>query len=135
MRYLYGAIAGFLLGVSAFFTFIVPQVAFAVLGASALGPFLAGIFPRFYALTAAAAALLTIVAFLLPRRRPMEVIWPAAAIVLTLVSWIWLLPAVNRAEGTAAFGALHGISLGLDLVAMVLWLLALITAFPRRRTM
>jgi hypothetical protein len=131
LRVLYGGVAGFLIGVAAFFTFVVPEVAFSVLGGSQLGPFLAAIFPRFYAITAAGAAILTVLAFLLPARKSMEVVWPATSLVLTLVAWLWLLPAVNRAIGTAAFGALHGLSLGLDLVAIVLWVLALVSAFVR----
>ncbi len=132
MRILYGALAGFSLGVAAFFTFIVPEVAFSVLGGAQLGPFLALIFPRFYAMTALSGALLSAVSFLLPRRGAWEVAWPLAALVLTLVAWVWLLPAVNRAIGTPSFGLLHGLSLGLDLVAMVLWLLALLSALRRR---
>ncbi|MDA8343900.1 MAG: DUF4149 domain-containing protein [Thermaerobacter sp.] len=134
MRILYAALAGFLLGVSAFFTFIVPEVAFRVLPSVQLAPFLAGIFPRFYALTAVAGALLTLLSLVLPRRGTLEFAWPAAALLLTLFAWLWLLPAVNRAVGTPAFGALHGISLGLDLVAMLLWLLGLIAAYSRRRS-
>ncbi len=88
-------------------------------------------FPRFYAIVAAGATVLAVLGFLLPSRGRLEIVWPTVALALTLLAWLWLLPAVNRAIGTPAFGALHGLSLGLDLVAMVLWLLALLAAFLR----
>lgn len=136
MRTVYIALVGFLLGVSGFFTFVVPEAAFAVLPGPQVGPLLSAVFPRFYLWTAAAAALSILVLLWGGRRSLRELLAPIAALVITLVAWLWLLPAVNAAEGTPSFGALHGISLGLDLVTMVLWLLALLAAgrnWPARR--
>ncbi len=132
MRLIYAALAGFLLGVSAFFTFVVPEVAFSVLGGRGLGSFLAAVFPRFYLVVAVFAAALTAVGFATFGLRHASALAPALALLLTLAAWIWLLPEVNAAIGSPRFGLLHGVSLGLDMLAMVLWLIGLLTARGRR---
>jgi len=133
MRTLYAALAGFLLGVSAFFTFVVPEAAFSSIGVGRAAPFLGLVFPRFYLLTAVATTVLTILGFLLPNGRRVLYIAPLASLVLTLIAWFGLLPVVNRSIGTAAFGTLHGISIGLDLVAMLLWLIAILGVLARKK--
>jgi len=122
MRSLYVALGGFLLGVGAFFTFVVPQVAFSVLGGHGLSVFLGAVFPRFYLLVSAGGVVLCALGLLAFRVPSLASLAPLAALLLTVVAWVWLLPLVHRAEGTASFGALHGLSLGLDILAMLLWL-------------
>jgi len=131
MRFSYTAISGFLLGVSAFFTFVVPEAAFSTLGGRQLGTFLAAVFPRFYLVVGAFGALLVLAGLFAfgPRRLPTMA--ALLALLLTLAAWLWLLPQVNRAVGTSAFGVLHGISLGMDMLAMLLWLVGLLAAAGR----
>ncbi len=123
------AVAGFALGVGAFFTFVVPEVAFTVLGPHALGAFLAAMFPRFYVIAAVLAAAMTVAGSIAFGVGRLATIAPAVALLLTLIAWIWLLPLVQAAIGTAAFGLLHGLSLGMDMIAMLLWLVGLVAAW------
>jgi len=128
MRIVYAALGGFTLGVGSFFTFIVPEAAFTVLGGQGLSAFLGVLYPRFYAVMSVLGALLLAAAIVLEGRRRLVVWLDALALAMTLVGWIWLLPAVNRAESTPAFGALHGLSLGLDLLALLIWLGSVVAA-------
>ncbi len=123
------ALVGFALGVGAFLTFVVPEVAFSVLGPHALDAFLAAMFPRFYVMATIVAAALTVIGSIGFGVRHLATLAPAVALLLTLIAWIWLLPMVQAAIGTAAFGLLHGLSLGMDMIAMLLWLLGLVAAW------
>lgn len=126
MRTLYSALAGFWLGAVAFFTFVVPEAAFAVLSGRSTGLFLAEVFPRFYAFSSLVGALTVASALLLRPRGRWQAITAAIALAVTVYAWLWLLPAVNRAIGTPAFGPLHGLSFGLDFLAMLLVLIGLV---------
>ncbi len=137
MRLLYPALGGFVVGVSAFFTFVVPEAAFASLGGQGVGAFLTAIFPRFYEVVSAGAAALTVVGLLSFGPRHPSTLAPGFGLALTLAAWLWWLSRVNEAVGTPAFGLMHGLSLGLDAVSILLWLAGIAAAsgslrVPRR---
>lgn len=132
MRSLYAAFAGFFLGAAVFFTFIVPGAAFAVLSFAETGRLFARVFPGLYAFQAISSLLVLGAGLATWPRGRAEVVCPAVALVITLVSWVWLLPAVNRAIGTARFGSLHGLSLGLEILSMVVVLFGLIANLRQR---
>lgn len=125
MRGLYAALAGFWLGAIIFFTFVVPEAAFAVLSGRSTELFLGEIFPRFYAFSTLGGGLALAAALLLRREGRWQIATSAAALAINLYAWLWLLPAVNRAIGTPAFGALHGLSFALDFLSMLLVLIGL----------
>jgi hypothetical protein len=97
--------------------------AFATVPAGALLPFLSALFPRFYALTGGAALLAAALAA--SRRRTASAVAAGFAALLQAVGLFALLPAVHRAIGTGAFPALHGLSLGVALLALLATALAL----------
>lgn len=132
MRSLYAALAGFFLGAALFFTFVVPGAAFAVLTLAETGHLFARVFPGLYALQAVASLLLLGAGLSIWPRGKMEIVCPAVALAATIGSWIWVLPAVNGAIGTSRFGALHGLSLGLELLSMVVVLIGLIASLRQK---
>lgn len=127
----YPALAGVWLGAAIFFTFVVPEAAFATLGLHGVGPLFSRLFPDFYAFEAVVGAALVTAAVRLRPRGLAEVLCPALALATTLASWLWILPAVNRAIGTRQFGPLHGLSLGLQILSMLIVLAGLVAALRR----
>lgn len=131
-RSLYIGLLGIWIGSALFFTFVVTTTLFQALPDSSAILFLGAIFPRFYAFTSAAGLLAVGALVQSGEGRGWTVALPALAVVLELVSWIVLLPMVNAAVGKPSFGALHGLSLGLDVVFTVLVAMALISAIRQK---
>lgn len=137
LAFLYFGSLGVWLGAILFFSLTVAPAVFRLLGSDAGGRVVGAIFPTYYlhgALTALLALAVLALAPRLPAARPLPVSAPGAAAVALLVAlavdllaWWVLEPRVRAAAGSPAFGALHGLSMGLNLVVLLavaaaLWL-------------
>lgn len=153
MRLVPGAAILLWLGVMAFFAFLVAPAAFASLDRDAAGRFVSVMFPRYYAVGTALGlvALCAVAARWLGAGRPLEG-WLglgliALMLVLTLYSWLVVLPAAHAAReavrqaavATAlstealAFARLHQLSGVLNATVMAAGLLFLIVEGARSR--
>jgi hypothetical protein len=133
--------------------FLVTPVAFASLPREAAGRFVGALFPRYY-LAGAVLGVVAVAGFLLRGLRAGWRPWdwlPLGLAVLmlavTLYSWLVVLPAAHaareamwaagshfgeRSPEALAFGRLHGLSIGLNLLAMVAGAVLLISEALRR---
>jgi hypothetical protein len=127
MRSFYGFCLGAFVGGALLFLGGV-GAAFRTLPAPFLLPFLDHLFPSFYALTTVSALLATLLALAAKRVRLPLLLLPAFAFVLQLLGWFVLLPLVHRAVGQEAFFRLHGIALGVAMLAFLAVALALVVA-------
>jgi hypothetical protein len=109
------ALLGTWWGILLFFTLAVPTALFRTVPATLLLRVLGALFPSFF-LYASLAGALTLATLPWTRRSWLLV----AALVLQLLDWSVLVPMTDRAVGTSWFFALHGLSLGIDVVVSVL---------------
>ncbi|MDI3317363.1 MAG: DUF4149 domain-containing protein [Bacillota bacterium] len=133
--FLYFGSIGVWLGSLLFFSFTAAPAIFRVLGTEGGGRVVGAIFPTYYLHSALTAVIALAVLFVAPR-------WPAvgqspasspgtaavalaAALLVVLVAWWVVEPRVHAAAGTPAFGALHGLSMGLNLLVLVALVVAL----------
>ncbi len=153
MRLIPGAAILLWLGVMAFFAFLVAPAAFASLDRDAAGRFVNVMFPRYYAVGTALGlvALCAVAARWLGAGRPLEG-WlglglVALMLVLTLYSWLMVLPAAHAAREAVrqsaaagslssealAFARLHRLSGVLNASVMAAGVLFLIVEGARTR--
>jgi len=153
MRLIPGAIVLVWLAVMAFFAFLVAPAAFASLDRDAAGRFVSVMFPRYYAVGTALGlvALCAVAARWLGAGRPVEG-WVglglvALMLVLTLYSWLVVLPAAHAAREAVrqaaaagalstealAFTRLHRLSGFLNGAVMAAGVLFLIVEWARSR--
>ncbi len=110
-------------GVMLFFSVAVAPGIFKVLPAEWAAKYVRAFFPKYYAVLGGVTAVAAYITVGMPAR---PVLWACAA-VFALSLWP-ITPAINRARDTGAkrlFGALHGVSVLLNLVQLgaLIWLL------------
>lgn len=111
------------LGAMGFFSFVVAPTVFRVLDGEAAGRFLRTVFPRYY-LFGAGCSLVLVTAALVS---PVAGVWVlGGGLVLAGLAFasLALVPAINRARDAGASGArrfqrLHGLSVGLNVLALL----------------
>lgn len=147
LRILYNAATGIALGVMIFFTAIVAEQIFASLPLGSAGDVLANIFPPYYTLVTLLCGLSFVCSFGLVKSR--HSLWIRsgqwALLLATLfmaIGWLILLPIMNRIRATIPtfsgpqthaiqqFFMYHGISMGLNLLAILLlfWAMSIFSA-------
>jgi hypothetical protein len=124
-RRLHTAVLGLWAGILVFFIFAVPAALFSAVSPGQLLRALGALFPAFFLYSSVAGLL----AVLTATRRAL--VLPAAALLLQLLDWFWLVPWTESAVGTARFFTLHGLSLGLAVVALALVAVALVVDVVR----
>ncbi|MDI3299118.1 MAG: DUF4149 domain-containing protein [Bacillota bacterium] len=134
LAFLYFGSIGVWLGAILFFSLTVAPAVFRLLGTEGGGRVVGAIFPTYY-LHGALAALVSLGVLALAPRLPAARPGPAgspgpaalalvAALVIDLVAW-WVVEPRVHAAGSPAFGTLHGLSMGLNLLVLVALLVAL----------
>ena len=107
VRFVYLLALGLWIGEIAFFSFVVAPAIFRVLGAAGAGDVVGAIFPSYYALGIAAAALAVVSGAVLSYRAGSTGLWTAALLVLalglgaTLWAGIGVYPAARRLRAAA----------------------------------
>ncbi len=151
LRATYTVSTGTALGAMVFFTFIVAQAVFSTLPIDTAGHVLARIFSPYYTLTALLCVVSFASSFGAYGTNPARLVRVSQALIAlaaasSLVGWLALLPAMNRIRlqiptfaGPSTplinqFFMLHGISMLLNLVCIVILLFCLIVFAAIRRT-
>lgn len=111
------------LGAMGFFSFVVAPTVFQALDGESAGRFLRTVFPRYYLFGAGCSVVLVLAALIAPAAGGWVLAGGVALAALALGS-LALVPAINRARDAGAAGAqrfrrLHGASVALNLVALL----------------
>lgn len=128
---------GFAAGVSLFFTFGVAQTLFGVFPRETVGAILQHIFPVYFGTLLVASLVAATAAFPLPRptrRNLAAFLLIVIALISLLVVAVYIGPrlqAISVTESRETFRMLHGISMSLNLLAMICTIGAPLCAVPR----